>query len=388
MMAVTCTRLFGVSRHLLLLLTCLTAGRTALPGQSLKLVFAGDIMVHDRQLRAAGQADGSYDFSSSFRYVAPLLQEADLAIGNLELTLPGHKPYAGYPHFRAPDTLAGTLKEAGFDVLVTANNHSNDSGRRGIWRTLEALAKRSLYYTGTFADTLERDTTYPLLLQHQGYRLALLNYTYGTNDPHVPAPCFVNVIDTVQIKQDLAKARRLNPDLIIAYMHWGHEYHLDENEEQHQLAHQLFQWGADIIIGAHPHVIQPVRILHDYREGQLRHGLVAYSLGNFISGQIKENTDLGLLLEIELQRHPVTRAVAFRHHYIPVWRHRGYTATGRRTFTIIPVSAFAQKGQEVLSSPDRRAMLTVTRRLRKHLRRFNSSERVVSLSLWKNEKMP
>jgi len=345
-------------------------------------------MIHDGQLRAAKQNDGTYDFSSSFRYVAPILQEADLAIGNLELTLPGRQPYAGYPNFRAPDTLAGTLKDAGFDVLVTANNHANDSGRRGILHTLDALYKRDVLYTGTFADSLERDTTYPLLIDRNGFRLALLNYTYGTNDPHISEPCIVNMIDTAQMKRDLERTHRQNPDLTIVYMHWGDEYHLDENEEQSQLAHRLFHWGADLIVGAHPHVVQPVKLLHDYRNGQMRRGLVAYSLGNFISGQIKENTDVGLLLEVTLERHPLTGAVVFgQHQYVPVWRHRGYTEEGRRTYTVIPVSAFAKKEDNTLPGADRRTMLGVGGRIRKHLRRFHSSERVVSLPSWKNEKM-
>lgn len=344
-------------------------------------------MVHDGQLRAAQQQDGTYNFTPSFRYVAPILQEADLAIGNLELTLPGHPPYAGYPNFRAPDTLAGSLQRAGFDVLVTANNHSNDSGRRGIMHTLEALNKRGLQYTGTFADSLERDTTYPLLLERKGFRLALLNYTYGTNNPHIPAPCVVNGLDTIQMKLDLQRAHRQNPDLIIVYLHWGYEYHLTENKEQRRLTRQLFAWGADLIIGAHPHVVQPVRLLQDFRGDELRRGLVAYSLGNFISGQIRENTDLGLLLEVEITRHPVTGRVEIsRHQYLPLWRHRGYTK-GQRTYTVIPVSAFADQGNDLLTPSDHRRMLTVTRRIRKHLRRFNSSERVVSLPPWKNEKM-
>lgn len=378
---------FGLS-HRALIVACCIAWSFPLFGQRLKLVFAGDIMMHDSQLRSAQQESGGYDFSSSFQHVAPILQEADLAIGNLELTLPGRKPYTGYPNFRSPDTLASTLKDAGFDVLVTANNHSNDSGRRGILHTLDALHQRDIRYTGTFADSLERDTTYPLIIEQKGFRLALLNYTYGTNNPHIPPPCVVNLVDTAQIKHDLERARGQHADLIIVYMHWGSEYHLDESESQRRLTWQLFHWGADLIVGAHPHVVQPVKLLHEYRDGQIRRGLVAYSLGNFISGQIRTNTDLGLLLEVEWERHPLTGVIGLRQHqYIPVWRHRGYTEAGQRTYTVLPVSAFAKNENAGLSSADRRTMLTVTSRIRKHLRRFHSSERVVSLPAWKNEKI-
>jgi len=359
----------------------------ALPGQynEIRLIFAGDIMMHQSQINAAERKDGTYDFSPVFQYVAPLLREADVAIGNLELTLPGKPPYAGYPNFRSPDTLAHTLREAGFDILVTSNNHSNDAKTDGIVHTMEALNRKGIINTGTFADSTDRASRYPLIFERKGFRFGLLNYTYGTNDPHVPDPCIVNMIDTVQMKVDLEVLRKQDPDIIIAFMHWGDEYHLDENAEQQDLTRMLFEQGVDLVIGAHPHVAQPVKLLHEYRPEGLRQGLVAYSLGNAVSGQIRTNTDMGLLLEVSYRRDPLTREVQLDgHHYLPIWRYRGWDEEGNRVISILPVSAFEEDGAPFdLKTSDRERMNAVTKRIRQHLKRFHSSERRVSLPPWK-----
>ncbi|NRB63469.1 MAG: CapA family protein [Saprospiraceae bacterium] len=353
--------------------------------ENLTIVFAGDIMMHQSQIDAAKITEGTFSFEPVFRYVKPILEEADLAIGNLELTLPGEPPYTGYPNFRAPDTLAGTLKNVGFDVLVTSNNHSNDSGKRGILKTIECLDKRGLIHTGTFTDSDDRLHRYPLLVEHKGFRLVLLNYTYGTNYPSTPEPCIVNLIDTNQIQSDLAAAKNLNPDMIIAFMHWGFEYHLNESPFQQDVAQLLFLGGANLIIGAHPHVIQPVKLLHDFSGPKPRRGLVAYSLGNFVSGQVRKNTDLGLLLEVTLERDPISKAVRLgEHHYLPIWRYRGKDNTGQKVIAALPVGYYtSKKGPIPLSDSDYSRMQEVTMRIRASLDRFNSSERALSLPIWK-----
>ena len=366
------------------LLVCFTL---TLPGQpnDLRLIFAGDIMMHQSQINAAERKDGTYDFSPVFQYVSPLLKEADLAIGNLELTLPGKPPYAGYPNFRSPDTLAHTLLEAGFDILVTSNNHSNDAVADGIVHTIEALDRKGIITSGPFVDSSDRAKRYPLVIEKKGFRIGLLNYTYGTNDPHIPEPCIVNLIDTLQIKTDLKALQKKEPDIIIAFMHWGDEYHLDENEKQQQLTWMLFESGVDLVIGAHPHVAQPVKLLHEYRQEGLRQGLVAYSLGNAVSGQVRTNTDMGLLLEVTYRRDPLTREVQLRdHHYLPIWRYRGWDEEGHRVISILPVSAFEKDDPPFLLKPsDRERMDSVTKRIREHLKRYHSSERRVSLHAWK-----
>jgi poly-gamma-glutamate capsule biosynthesis protein CapA/YwtB (metallophosphatase superfamily) len=197
----------------------------------LSLLFVGDIMQHDSNIAAAyNPIAKKYDYSACFEYVAPIIRSADLAIGNLELTLAG-APFKGYPQFSAPDALAVELKRTGFDVLVTANNHSVDRRRKGVERTIRVLDSLQVLHTGTFIDSAARDNTYPLIIEKNGFRLSLLNYTYGTNGIPVSKPNVVNLIDTIQIKLDLEKARTQQADAIIVFMHWGAEYQSLPNAE-------------------------------------------------------------------------------------------------------------------------------------------------------------
>ena len=256
----------------------------------LSLLFIGDIMQHDSQLAAAyDTVTENYDYASCFQYVKPYLDSADLTIGNLEVTLAG-TPYKGYPMFSAPDELVKTLKDVGVDILVTANNHCVDRGRRGLERTIMMLDSFNISHTGTFSDTVNRMNDYPLMVHQNGFVLSILNYTYGTNGMPVEKPNMVNLIDTIVIKKDLEKAREFNPDAIVVFMHWGSEYQDLPTKFQKNLADFCFLHGAKLVIGSHPHVLQPVEWRKDNDQ------LVAYSLGNFVSGQRKRYTDGGLML--------------------------------------------------------------------------------------------
>ena len=262
----------------------------------LSLLFVGDIMQHDSNIAAAyNPVTGKYDYSACFEYVAPIIRSADLAVGNLELTLAG-KPYKGYPQFSAPNELAYELKRVGFDVLVTANNHSVDRGKKGIERTIDVLDTLSMIHTGTFKDSTSRATTYPLLIEKNGFRLSLLNYTYGTNGIPIPRPSMVNLIDTVQIKNDIQKAKGQRGDAIIVFFHWGDEYQSLPNKEQKRLTNLCFREGVKLVIGSHPHVLQPMEWRNEDDQ------FVVYSLGNFVSGQRPRYRDGGAMLWIDLQK--------------------------------------------------------------------------------------
>lgn len=262
----------------------------------LSLLFTGDIMQHDSNIATAfDPISKRYDYSACFEYVAPIIRTADLAIGNLELTLAG-SPYKGYPQFSAPDALAVELKRIGFDVLVTANNHSVDRRKKGVERTIRILDSLQILHTGTFVDSTARANTYPLIVEKNGFRLSLLNYTYGTNGIPITKPNIVNLIDTVQIKLDLAQAREQNTDAIIVFMHWGAEYQSLPNAEQKRLTKLCFREGARLVIGAHPHVLQPMEWNKE------RDQLVVYSLGNFVSGQRPRYRDGGAMLWVDLQK--------------------------------------------------------------------------------------
>ena len=251
---------------------------------TLRLLFAGDIMGHIPQIKSAEVVPGKkWDYTPCFKYIKPLLEKADLAIGNLELTLPGKAPYTGYPMFRSPDALAHALKDAGFDLLVTANNHSNDAHGLGVANTVKTLRTVGFQQTGTFTDAKDKGTRYPLIVYKNNFKIAFLNYTYDTNGVPTQAPTLVNLIDTAQMADDLREARARKPHYIIAVMHWGIEYQLKENAEQRRLARFLIRNGADMIIGAHPHVVQPLRMESaTLPDGIRKEVMVVYSLGNFI----------------------------------------------------------------------------------------------------------
>jgi len=338
----------------------------------LKLIFAGDIMGHETQIRAAEvEKDKLYDYTPCFEYVAPILKQADLAIGNLELTLPGKPPYTGYPMFKSPEELALALRHAGFDLLVTSNNHSNDGGLNGVINTLNTLDNYNFYHTGTFRDSLERNDFYPLIVYKNDFRLAFLNYTYGTNGLNTKPPSVVNLIDEKLIAADMEIARQMAPDFIIVIMHWGDEYQIVENKIQRDLAAKLVGWGADLIIGAHPHVVQPVRQeTMAGADSTSRKVWTAYSLGNYISGQRKINTDGGMMLEVELQKTlPAGPATLTDIAFIPTWVWIQTLPTGKKHYRILPVAAFEQENSTLpkLSETDRALLKRHGAALRKHL---------------------
>jgi poly-gamma-glutamate synthesis protein (capsule biosynthesis protein) len=353
-----------------------------LSAQQIRLAFVGDIMGHGSQITSAEIAkDSVYDYSPCFEYVAPILREADLAIGNLELTLPGKGPYTGYPRFRSPDDLALALRHAGFDLLVTANNHSNDGNKIGVENTINTLRDYRFYQTGTFLNKTERSVFYPLIVYKGVFKLAFLNYTYGTNGLPTPKPTVVNLIDEELIKADLEEAKGLNPDFIIVIMHWGNEYQINESKQQSSLAKKILEWGGDMIIGAHPHVVQPVKKIEVERPDEGKYtGLVAYSLGNFVSGQRKKLTDMGMIVEVVLEkREEGTQLVDS--DYIPVFRHIETNEQGKKIYRTIPVSYFEDEipSTSFMSTTIYKSMLATVKTIRSHLKKFDSRERTLSL---------
>ena len=317
----------------------------------LSLLFAGDIMQHDSQISAAYRPElGQYDYQPCFRFIKPMLSKPDLTIGNLELTLAG-PPFKGFPQFSAPDEIVEALKDSGFDVLVTANNHCVDRGAPGLERTIDLLDRAEMLHTGTFKDTLDWLNNYPLIIESKGFRLSLLNYTYGTNGMPVSTPNIVNRIDTARIKRDLEKAKSQHTDAIIIFMHWGQEYQSLPNAWQKALADYCFQMGAKMVIGSHPHVLQPIEWRKDHDQ------LVAYSLGNFVSGQRDRYRNGGTLLYVDLEKilkRDGPPFVAIKDvNYSLAYVHRALDA--RKTYQILPVRQYeddttrlGRKGRELL----------------------------------------
>lgn len=339
---------------------------------TLRLLFAGDIMGHTPQIKSAETAGGKkYDYTPCFSHISPLIERADVAIGNLELTLPGKPPYTGYPMFRSPDALADALKAAGFDLLVTANNHSNDSHGEGVMATIETIRRTGLQQTGTFLNAADRKTNYPLMLYKNGFKVAILNYTYDTNGVPTDAPTIVNLIDTTRMAADLYEARARKPHYIIVVMHWGIEYQLKENAEQRRLARMLIRHGADLIIGMHPHVVQPIRMESAKGpDGALKEVLTVYSLGNFISNQRKPHTDGGIMFQAELLKTKGSAQVRLGHNgYIPVWRYMHRAPNGKTIFYTLPVARLEHQPDLFpgMSPAARSAMLQYARQLRQRI---------------------
>jgi len=300
---------------------------------TLRLIFAGDLMGHEPQINAAKkEAKGKgYNYKPVFKHFKPYFSGADLAVINLEHTLAG-KPYSGYPQFSSPDESIFAIKDAGFNIIATANNHSLDRGKQGLERTISVLDSIELKSLGTYRDTAERNSNYPLFVEKNGIKIAFLNYTYGTNMLVEEAPNIVNRIDTLQIAIDIRKAKLAFPDFIIALMHWGMEYENPENDEQRELANFLAWKGVNLIIGSHPHVVQPFDKI--FVPGSRDSVPVIYSLGNFFSNQRKRYTDGGIVFEVGLQKDSGKTKI-IDYGYMPFWVYK-FTQSGGNIYRLLP----------------------------------------------------
>lgn len=302
---------------------------------TLSMVFVGDAMVHKAQLDQA-KSGKAYDFSGYFTHIRHEISGAGIAVVNLETPLAG-APYTGYPCFSAPDVFASVLKEAGFDLFLLANNHCLDKRTPGLKRTLSVLDTLGVKYAGAYADSSSRMRLYPCLMIAKGFRIVLLNYTYGTNGFVVTPPAVVNYIDKEKMGADIEEARRMKPDLIVANLHWGVEYKLLPDREQKELAAWLFDKGVRIVMGSHPHVVQPMALQPD-ASGRDKN-LVVYSLGNFVSNMSAPYTRGGGLVKVMLVKDcSGTRITSAR--YSLLFTQRTARPGGKVAYEVVPASAW------------------------------------------------
>lgn len=278
---------------------------------TVRLVFGGDFMQHMPQVEAARTANGSYDYSRSTEYIAPMFRDADIAVINLETTISTTGRYSGYPCFASPVAVVEEFEAMGVDIALLANNHCCDRMARGIDTTIEKLEQHGIAHTGVYTDSIAHARNNIQRFEKQGIRFALVNYTYGTNGIPVPKGKHVNYIDTTIIKRDLRTIDRDSVDCVIACMHWGNEYERRENSEQRRLAALLQREGVDVIIGSHPHVVQPF-----YADST---SVVFYSLGNLVSNQQRHYTDGGLIAEVEVIKCDTVEGLRYRAKAHPVW---------------------------------------------------------------------
>jgi poly-gamma-glutamate capsule biosynthesis protein CapA/YwtB (metallophosphatase superfamily) len=307
--------------------------------ERLSLLFMGDIMGHDEQIWSAENREThTYNYDDVFRFIKPVISEADVAIANFEVTLAG-PPYTGYPAFSSPVDLAVACRNAGIDYLVTANNHSADRGKRGIINTINKLDSLGIPHTGTFLNSAARDSLSPMIINRKGTSIALLNYTYGTNGIVVPEPVKVNMLDKDQITKDVNKAKNKKADIIILFIHWGTEYDTIPSKNQTDLAEYFFSIGVDLIIGSHPHVLQKMVWVKDGTGGKDR--LVIFSLGNFVSNQRKPKTDGGTMVRIELTKKGGLYKISDAGYYL-TWVYTPIEKY-RKKFFILPCTEFENR---------------------------------------------
>jgi poly-gamma-glutamate capsule biosynthesis protein CapA/YwtB (metallophosphatase superfamily) len=316
------------------------------PGEKLSLLFIGDIMGHDEQIWSAENREThAFEYDDVFRYIKPVISDADIAIANFEVTL-GGPPYMGYPQFSSPPALAAACKNAGIDYMVTANNHAADRGKKGIAGTINRLDSLGIPHTGTFLNSSTRDSLYPLIIKRNGISIALLNYTFGTNGINVPEPVIVNILDKNIITGDIKKAKAKNPDITILFLHWGTEYDTVPSKIQSDFAEYFFSLGVDLVIGSHPHVIQKMVWLKNFNGG--KDEIVVYSLGNFISNQRKPKTDGGAIVRIEFTKTGNELKISDAGYYL-TWVYTPIEKY-RKKFFILPCSQF-ENNPDFFSKP-------------------------------------
>ena len=267
------------------------------------ILVMGDVMMHRDQISNAARPDGTYDFSTYLANIKPMIEKADLSIANMEFTLAG-SPYTGYPCFSAPDGYEDYVASCGVDVFLTANNHILDKGKNGLERTLSRYSDMEssgiVRHTGVSASEEDDRMRFPLMVAVKGVRVALVNFTYGTNikgDSDFPK---VHLTDKKEIEAAVRRARRAGADFVIALPHWGTEYVLSHSSSQEALADWLAGIGCDAVIGAHPHVVQDCGLVSAFSDGSLKKVPVVYSLGNIVSNMSATNTQVGMIASLRI----------------------------------------------------------------------------------------
>ncbi|MBQ7523058.1 MAG: CapA family protein [Oscillospiraceae bacterium] len=335
------------------------AVRTEVLPVKVTLAAVGDIMCYGDQIDDAAQKDGSHDFSPSFTAISPYLQAADLTVGNLELNFVGpNEKYQGYPSFRAPESLAGTLANAGFDILQTANTYSVQNGLNGLNSTIRYLTENNIAHLGTYYLESEKKQDEGVLIRNiSGIKFAFIGYTKGVNNMTLPeqAPYCVDLLykdystTYSEVNEDallasVKAAKNRHADVIVAMLHWGGEFDLQPTESQEAIADLLFQNGVDVILGSHSHEVGPMETRTVTVDGKEKKVLVAYSLGNFFSSMTKGTSQASCILNLDFSLDPETGACGLSGaSYLPVYiADKGEDADLR--YEVLPIRSAIQSG--------------------------------------------
>lgn len=277
---------------------------------SARIMANGDLLYHIPIYRTALKDDGSYDFHENFDYVKPWLKQADLVIGDFEGTVNKDHYLAGYPLFNAPGEVMDAIKDAGYQVLDLAHNHILDSQIEGVFSTADAIEKAGMTPIGVY--THEPREKAPIVIKEvNGIKVALLAYSYGFNgiEEYISKEDYDNHLSDLnedKMKAEIERAEK-EADITVIMPQMGIEYQLEPTEEQKQLYHKMIDWGADIIFGGHPHVVEPAETVE--KDGDKK--LIIYSMGNFISNQRIETmqdeenakwTERGVLMDVTIKK--------------------------------------------------------------------------------------
>lgn len=333
---------------------------------SATVVNTGDIILHSTVLEGAVTTDGEYDFSAFFTEAESYFKAADLASANLEVTLGGRESgaFSGYPAFNAPDSLLDVIKDSGINFLTTANNHCYDTGFYGLKRTAQQLKAKNIEFIGT--KEVDTDPTY-MVKDIGGIKIGLATYTYENSAPagqksingnivKAEAMGLINSFNYDRIDEFYAEAQSVvesmeqnGAEAVVFYMHWGEEYQLQANTWQKSIAQKLCNMGVDVIVGGHPHVIQPVELI--YSEDSQNTTVCIYSMGNAISNQRQElmdscpsgHTEDGMLFYYTFEKYGDGTVALSSVDIIPVWVNKYRGGSGYQ-YTMYPLenAAMAQ----------------------------------------------
>ena len=340
------------------------------PVSTATILSTGDLLMHKKVINSGKQEDGSYDFESIFRYIAPYTGKADYAVANLETTLCGTDKgfaYSGNPKFNCPDALVDSARDAGFDMLLTANNHSMDTTIVGYKRTLEVVREKGLATLGTYLTADEQKWT---MLDINGIKIGVMCFCYSDgfapngnpvlNYNEVPEPGLLSYFTYdklpefyAQVQTYLDEMKAAGVEATLVYMHWGEEYKLSANKDQQAMAQKLCDMGVDAIVGSHPHVLEPVDLLQSTTDpGHAT--VVLYSLGNAVSNQRKEEmttlttgeTEDGALFSVTFAKYPDGTVCLDAVELIPTWVNM-HANSGKTEYNIIPLDvSIATQWQE------------------------------------------
>ena len=327
----TLNKIFCVLLAMLLISGCAQAEDMPViedePRRSVHIRAVGDLMMHEKQLTDAYQPDGSYDFDPQYMYVVDSLSDADYTIANLETTvgLYGSQPYSGYPRFNAPESLLGTIKDSGVDFLTLANNHILDRYFDGMVITVDNVEAYGFDFAGAYRSQAEADA--PVIVEVNGIKIGMLAYTEHTNGMEVhcnpDATVFgVDYLKDADFKADVQALRDAGADIVIAMPHWGTEYVRKPDAYVRTYAEKMIAAGVDVILGSHPHMVQPIEWVTVETEDGPRTALVAWSMGNFIDNMKVQYTDSGIILDFTIVENEDGSFSVVNVGYVPIycWR--------------------------------------------------------------------